>query len=85
MMGALDSRPMHTRLLDRLLRRKHPLFLTHNSPGSAFRAGEIYTDPDGAKWQISHWERVSDTALIDGGRAPCWQVYGRPTAEREPR
>ena len=53
-------------------RRRHSdksLFLTHTP--HAFQVGSIR---DG--YRITSLERVAPTALVTGGVAPCWQVYG---------
>ena len=50
------------------------LFLTHTP--HAFKPGDIH---DGNV--ITRLERTTPTALIGGGCAPCWKVYGRSNAE----
>lgn len=47
------------------------LFLTHTP--NAFQAGNVH---DGNV--ITRLVQVGPTALINGGRAPCWEVYGKP-------
>ena len=50
------------------------LFLTH--PPHAYRRGKLH---DGSV--ITRLVQVAPTALVNGGRAPCWEVYGRPNTE----
>jgi len=47
------------------------LFLTHTP--HAYQPGKLH---DGNV--ITRLVQVGPTALVDGGRAPCWEVYGRP-------
>jgi hypothetical protein len=67
---------MLKRLLDFLLRRtpdanlEREMFLTHTP--TFFAPGKVH---DGMV--ITRREQVGDTALIDGGRAPCWRIWGR--------
>jgi hypothetical protein len=51
-----------------------PLFLTHTP--HAFQPGKLH---DGNV--ITRLVQVAPTALVNGGRAPCWEVYGRPNTE----
>ena len=50
------------------------LFLTHTP--HAFQPGKLH---DGKN--ITRLVRVAPTALVNGGCAPCWEVYGRPNAQ----
>lgn len=62
-------------LLNFLLRRtpdanpEREMFLTHTP--TFFTPGKVH---DGML--ITRQERIGDTALIDGGRAPCWRIFG---------
>lgn len=47
------------------------LFMTHTP--HAFKPGDIR---DGNV--ITRIERTTPTALVCGGSAPCWKVYGKP-------
>jgi len=47
------------------------LFLTHTP--HAYQPGKLH---DGNV--ITRLVQVAPTALVNGGRAPCWEVYGRP-------
>lgn len=64
---------MIRRLIDLLLRRapERELFLTHTPAG--FAPGQVHRG-----MRITRVDRVADTALDNGGRAPCWRVWGRP-------
>ena len=50
------------------------LFLTHTP--HAYQPGKLH---DGNV--ITRLVQVAPTALVNGGRAPCWEVYGRPNVE----
>lgn len=47
------------------------LFMTHTP--HAYQPGKLH---DGNI--ITRLVQVAPTALVNGGRAPCWEVYGRP-------
>ena len=47
------------------------LFLTHTP--HAYQPNNLH---DGKI--ITRLVQVAPTALVNGGRAPCWEVYGRP-------
>jgi hypothetical protein len=53
---------------------EHELFETHNP--RVFPIGSII-----GNHTITRHKRISDTALFDGGRMPCWQVFGRKGTE----
>lgn len=80
---------MLKRLLNFLLRRtpeanpEREMFLTHTP--TFFTPGKVHEG-----MLITRQERIGDTALIDGGRAPCWRIWGRdgchgaPNAQSKP-
>lgn len=47
------------------------LFLTHTP--HAYQPGKLHEGN-----VITRLVQVAPTALVNGGRAPCWEVYGRP-------
>ena len=47
------------------------MFFTHTP--QAYQPGEVHNGN-----VITRIVQVAPTALVDGGRAPCWEVYGRP-------
>jgi len=49
------------------------LFLTHTP--HAYQPGKLHEGN-----VITRLVQVAPTALVNGGRAPCWEVYGRPNA-----
>lgn len=53
------------------------LFLTHTP--HAYQPGKLHEGN-----VITRLVQVAPTALVNGGRAPCWEVYGRPNASNEP-
>jgi hypothetical protein len=57
-----------------------PIFFTHSPDGfdvGKIRDGRTHKGTPNGKYRIIRIERVADTALVDGGRAPCYQVYGK--------
>jgi hypothetical protein len=63
---------MLTKLIDFLLRRnpEREMFLTHTP--EHYRPGKVENE-----MVITRQERIGDTALMNGGRAPCWRILGR--------
>lgn len=56
-----------------------PLFLTH-TPALTFAAGKEWVDSSGRRFIMTELRSIPPTALYDGGRAPCWEVYGEASS-----
>ena len=50
------------------------IFMTHNP--QAYHPGNVHEATI-----ITRIVQVEPTALVNGGRAPCWYVYGRPNTK----
>jgi hypothetical protein len=65
-----------------LLRRQpsdEVVCFTHTAP-DRFADGEV-CDRDGQRWRITRVVRTSDTLLLAGGTAPCWEIRGVPVED----
>ena len=66
--------------LERFVRRfivpSKSLFLTHTM--HYLKKGDIHLDVfTNKKYLITKVKRLSDTALNNGGRAGCWEIFGK--------
>lgn len=78
--GALVGLAVYALLRHTGRQQEHLLFLTH-TPGDHTEPGHEWVHPTlGTTFVVTQMRPTSPTALIDGGIAPCWKVFGRPRA-----